>query len=110
MSNNSGIGGIPLAPREARILRDYRDQLGYWWETLQPEQRDFLIAHRDDELPSEYARTVMSASGAHHTGASLLAVAIAQDTRTGLFRLPRMVHVYVDLHARLRDGVEPSFD
>jgi len=89
-----------LAPQASNKLDDYRAQLDYWWSCLSDADKQYFIAHRDDELPGEYAQTVMGAGGAHHTGAPVLAIAIVQDTGTGGFRLPAMVRVYVELKAR----------
>lgn len=104
VSNPSSTASFTLAGEPARILEDYRAQLDYWWSCLSNDDKAFLIDHRNEELPGEYARKVMNASGAYRSGATLLAVAISQDTRTQRFRLPRIVRIYVEWKARERQS------
>lgn len=90
-----------LATAEAAKLADQRDQLEWWWTNLSDDDRTYLIDHRDEEFPSNYASLVRNASSTDANPA--LVVVMVTDNRTGQFRLPLMVDVFVELQARERD-------
>lgn len=92
---NGGPTGFHVSGSEASRLEAQREQLERWWDHLSGDDRSYLIEHRADELPAEYAALVRQA----HLEPVLI-VAIVSDNRTGRFRLPPMIDVFVELQAR----------
>ncbi|ORV90672.1 hypothetical protein AWC11_12070 [Mycobacterium interjectum] len=89
-----------LVPAEAARIADQRDQLEWWWSHIDDADQAYLVEHRSEELPKEYASVVTSA-GSTGSNPALVVVMVA-DNRTGRFRLPLMVDVFVELKARDR--------
>lgn len=95
--NGNPSTGFRLQPSEASKLEAQREQLERWWDQLADHDRAYLVEHRTDELPGGYAPLVRRAQ--HDP---VLIVCIVSDNRTGRFRLPLMVDVFVELQARDR--------
>jgi hypothetical protein len=87
-----------LTPEASRKLNAQRDQLDWWWSRVEPADQAYLVAHRAEELSGEYADLVMNASSTAEHAA--LVVVMVRDNRTGRFRLPHMMDVFVELQAR----------
>jgi hypothetical protein len=45
-----------LVPSEAAKVADQRHQLELWWHQLEPDNRAYLVQHRTEELPADYAQ------------------------------------------------------
>ena len=81
-------------PDKLETIRIHLDQ---WWSNLDPEVQAYLNENRDGELDGDYKGAVMRAGDGEADG---LIVAVVQDNKTGRFRLPPIVDVYVEMHAR----------
>jgi hypothetical protein len=97
LSNPPRDPGFRLAGELPDQLEHARIHLDNWWETLDPEVRDHFIENRDSEIDGHFKGAVMCAGDGKPDG---LIVAVVQDEKTGGFRLPPMVDVYVELKAR----------
>ncbi|WP_454561507.1 hypothetical protein [Mycobacterium haemophilum] len=95
-------GGVPILSKEAvHRLEAIKTQLDYWWEeALDAEQREYLLKHRSDELPVEYAEPVQSSGESPHGGPSTLSVVLVKDAKNNRFRLPSVIREFVELKAR----------
>jgi hypothetical protein len=97
VSNPPSDTGFTLHGELPDRLDSIRAHLGQWWSTLDPEVQNYLIENRDSELDGHYKGAVMCAGDGSPDG---LIVAVVQDEKTGQFRLPPIVDVYVELKAR----------
>jgi hypothetical protein len=93
-----------LTPEAAKELSAAGHQLEWWWDRLDDDAQAHLIAHRRDEIDGRYASLVSDASGTAPDPA--LVVVMVSDNRTGRFRLPQMVDVFVEMQAG--NGEPPS--
>lgn len=94
-SRNSG--GFTLhgeLPDRREVIRELLD---HWWSTLDSEVKDHLVGNRNGEVDGHYKGAVMCAGDGRPDG---LIVAVVQDDKTGRFRLPALVDVYVEMRAR----------
>ena len=95
-SNPSSDTGFVLSDRFVKRLIDIRNHLDRWWETLDPEVRDYFIQHRDSEMDPHYKGAVMCAGDGKLDG---LIVAVVDNPKNGEFVLPSPVRAYVELQA-----------
>jgi hypothetical protein len=95
-SNEPKGTGFRLSPSLAGQLDHIEGYLDEWWTGLDPEDQDHLIEHRAEQLAAEYAPVVLAAGDGKPEG---LIVAVVRDNKTGRFRLPPMIRVYVELQA-----------
>jgi hypothetical protein len=82
---------VRLRPGLAERLKDRRDELSRWWDDLAPDDRSYIMEHRDDALTSDYAELISAA-----TDMSTI------EMDGGGFRLPTIVRVFVEGKARER--------
>ena len=88
-----------IQPSLADELDDRRLQLDQWWQRRSPEERAALIQHRAEEFGDDYRQLIMDANPDPREPAI---VAIVADNRTGRFRLPPLLTVFLELKARER--------
>ena len=72
-SNPSSDTGFVLSDRFVKRLIDIRNHLDRWWETLDPEVRDYFIQHRDSEMDPHYKGAVMCAGDGKLDGLDVVA-------------------------------------
>ncbi len=103
-------GGVPasltdgvrwkLSPSVAAELSAIRRQLDQWWQSLDADQKAYIVENRGGELSGEYHDVVQAASldPVTHAPHGHLVV-IVSDNKTGRFRLPQMIRTYVEVKA-----------
>jgi hypothetical protein len=90
-----------LSAVAARRLAAAGAQLQDWWQRLTDEQRQHITDHRGGELDAEYAAIVQDASNNPITDPDSLVVVVVRDVNNGhRFRLPAIVHAFVEMMAR----------
>ena len=94
LSNPPSDTGFTLHGELPDKLDSIRAHLDQWWSNLDPEVQDYLIKNRDCELDGHYKGAIMCAGDGRPDG---LIVAVVQDNKTGRFRLPPIVDVYVEM-------------
>lgn len=102
--SNDGGGSVELSATAAQTLLAVRAQLDHWWQSLDGDQVDYIVQNRDGELDGSYRSVVQAASldPVTHAPHGQLVVTVA-DNKTGRFRLPELIRIYVDV----RQGVHP---
>jgi hypothetical protein len=84
----------------ARRLLAVNSQLDDWWERLTEEQRRYITDHRGGELRADYAEVVQGASADPISNPDALIVIVVRDAKNQhRFRLPPLVHAYVEMMA-----------
>jgi hypothetical protein len=90
-----------LSAVAARRLAAAGAQLDYWWQRLTDEHRRYITDHRGGELDAEYAAIVQDASINPINDPDALVVVVVRDVNNGhRFRLPAIVHAFVEMMAR----------
>jgi hypothetical protein len=80
---------VRLSTHLRERLAGQHEKLSLWWENLEPDNRNYIIQHRDDELTSDYAELISAASE----------MATSETTDAG-FRLPTIVRLFVEWKVR----------
>lgn len=87
-------------PPVGRRLAAVEMQLHQWWSTLTAEQQAYIIEHRGGELEKSYGDVVRQASrDPVSDGTHSYLVVLVSDDKTGRFRLPEMIRIYVEMKA-----------
>lgn len=99
-TSNDGGSRWSLDSEAAQQLTSIRQQLDEWWQLLTVEQRDYIAAHRDGELDKQYGDVVRGASrDPEADGPYAHLVVMVSDNKTGRFRLPQIIRLYVEMKA-----------
>lgn len=87
-----------LAPDAARTLSAIRLQLDHWWSDLPADEQAYIVENRTGELDGKYRDLVLGASrDPVNDGPHAHLVVVVSDNRTGRFRLPEMIRIYVEM-------------
>jgi len=98
--SNEGGAKVSLLPPAARKLYTVRLQLDQWWSALTEGERSYIVENRAGELAREYGDLVQRANrDPVADGPDAYLVVLLSDNKTGRFRLPTMIRVYVEMKA-----------
>lgn len=95
--SNDGPSGWELTRSAATTLGGIRSQLDHWWSGLSPERQAYIMENRRGELDGEYADDIRRASEDPVEKPGAYLVVLVTDDKTGRFRLPQMIQVYVEM-------------
>lgn len=96
--SDGGSASLRLSPSAAEHLAAIRLQLDEWWSHLPADQQAYVIENRRGELDGEYREIVLRASrDPVGNGPHAHLVVVVSDNKTGRFRLPQMIQVYVEM-------------
>ncbi|MBU8824391.1 hypothetical protein [Mycolicibacterium goodii] len=97
---------LMLAPHAATKLIDIRARLDHWWSNLSPDERAYIAENREGHLESRYHDVVQAPAYDPVTRVPLPDLVVVSDHKTGLFRLPRLMSIYVEMQEWPADGAQ----
>ena len=98
--SNDGPRPWMLTPSTGRKLAGARDQLDFWWQNLDADQKSHLLENRDGHFDRDFKDVVQGANRDPFNDPDAYLVVIVQDANNAhRFKLPPVIRAYVEMRA-----------